>query len=54
VVLNDLAQYRNQWSTLVNTAMNLLFPNNFGKFMNSCTTGGLSSSAQLRGVSYVT
>jgi hypothetical protein len=46
-----LAQDRDKWRDLVNTAMNLRVPSNAGKFLNDCTTGGLSSSTQLHGVS---
>jgi hypothetical protein len=42
----DLAQDRNQWRPLGNTAMNLRVPKNVGKLSN-CTTGGFSRSAQL-------
>jgi hypothetical protein len=47
----DLAQDRDQWSSLVNTVMNLRVPQNVGKFLSSCTTG-FSGRAQLREVSY--
>jgi hypothetical protein len=43
----DLAQDRDQWRALVNTTMNLLVPQNAGKFLNSCAIGGFSRSAQL-------
>jgi hypothetical protein len=43
----DLAQDRDQWSTLVNTVMNLLVPLNAGKFHSSCTIGSFSRRAQL-------
>jgi hypothetical protein len=43
----DVVQDRNQWRVLVNTAMNLLVPCSAGKFLSSCTTGGLSRRAQL-------
>jgi hypothetical protein len=46
-----LAQYRDKWRDLVNTAMNRRVPSNAGKFLNGCTTNGLSSSTQLHGVS---
>jgi hypothetical protein len=32
----DLAQYRGQWTALVNTEMNLRVPSNAGKFFSSC------------------
>jgi hypothetical protein len=37
-----LTQDRNQWKDLVYTVMNLRVPQNAGKFLNRCTTGGLS------------
>jgi hypothetical protein len=43
----DLAEERDQWRALVNTAMNLRVPQNAGKFLSSCTTGGFSRRAQL-------
>jgi hypothetical protein len=43
----DLPQDRNQWKTLMNTVMNLRVPLNSGKFLSSCTIGGLSRRAQL-------
>jgi hypothetical protein len=43
----DLAQDRDQWRDLVNTAMNLRIPRNAGKFLSSCTIGGFSRRAQL-------
>jgi hypothetical protein len=36
----DLAQDRDQWNALVNTVMKLQIPQNTGKFLNICTTGG--------------
>jgi hypothetical protein len=35
---------------LVNEVMKLRVPLNFGKFLSSCTTGGLSTRAQLHEV----
>jgi hypothetical protein len=43
----DLAQDRDQWRALVNTAMNLQVPLNAGKFSSSCTIGSFSRRAQL-------
>jgi hypothetical protein len=43
----DLAQDRDQWKALLNTAMNLPLPGTAGKFSNSCITGGLSRRAEL-------
>jgi hypothetical protein len=43
----DLAQDRAQWRVLVNTVMNLQVPLNAGKFLNGCTTGSLSRTAEL-------
>jgi hypothetical protein len=37
----------------VNTVMNLLVPQNAGKFLNSCTTVGFSRRAQLHELSYI-
>jgi hypothetical protein len=48
----DLSQDRDQWRALVNTVMNLLAPQNVGKFFRSCGTGGFSRRDQLQGVSY--
>jgi hypothetical protein len=39
-----------QWRALVNMVINLRVPQNAGKFLNSCTTGGFSRRAQLREV----
>jgi hypothetical protein len=38
----DLAQDRDQWRALVNTAMNLLAPYVAGKFSSRYTIGGFS------------
>jgi hypothetical protein len=43
----DLAYGWDQWRVLVNTVMNLRIPYNAGKFLSSCTIGGLSRRAQL-------
>jgi hypothetical protein len=42
-----------RWRCLVNTAMNLLVPQNVGKFLSSCTASSFSRRAQLHGVSYL-
>jgi hypothetical protein len=47
----DLSQDRDKWRALVNTTINLWFPQNSGKFLNGCTTGSFSRRAQLHGVS---
>jgi hypothetical protein len=47
----DLDQDRDQCTALVDTVMNLRVPQNAGKFLNSCTTGGFSRRAQLHEVS---
>jgi hypothetical protein len=46
----DLAQDMDQMRALVNMVMNLRVPLNAGKFLSSCTIGGFSRRAQLRGV----
>jgi hypothetical protein len=45
-----LAQDRDRWKAVVNTVMNLLTRLNVEKFLSSCTTVGLSNSAQLHRV----
>jgi hypothetical protein len=40
-----LAQDGQQQKALMNVVMNLQVPQNAGKFLSGCTTGGLSSSA---------
>jgi hypothetical protein len=47
-----LAQDRDRWRALVDSVLNLLFPRNAGKLSSVQTTGDLSSSAQVYGVSY--
>jgi hypothetical protein len=49
VDLIGLAQDTDQWKVLVNTVMNLWVPQNIGKFLSSCATGGFPRRAQLRG-----
>jgi hypothetical protein len=44
----DVAQDRDQWTTLVNAVMKLRVPYNAGKFLSGCTIGGFSRKAQLR------
>jgi hypothetical protein len=36
-----------QWRDLMDMAMNLLVPENAGKFLSSCTVGSFSTRAQL-------
>jgi hypothetical protein len=48
----DLALDTDQWMAVANTVMNLRFPQNVGKFLNSCTTDGFSRS-QVYEISYV-
>jgi hypothetical protein len=43
----DLVQDRDKWRGLVNTVINLLVPYNIGKFLSSCTIGGISRRTQL-------
>jgi hypothetical protein len=45
-----VAESRDQWRALVNTIMNLRVPQNVGRFLNICTTGGFSRRAQLHEV----
>jgi hypothetical protein len=49
----DLAQDRDQWRTLVNTAMSLWVPYDLGKFLSSLATSGFTRRAQLHAVSYL-
>jgi hypothetical protein len=49
---NDLVQDRDQYRALVNT-INLRVPQNAGKFLSSCTTGGPSIRIKPNGVSLV-
>jgi hypothetical protein len=48
-----LAQDRDKWSGLVNAVMKLRVLLNAGKVLNGNRTGGVSSIAQLHGVSYL-
>jgi hypothetical protein len=43
----DLARNRDEWRALVNMVMNFQVPQNAGKFMSSCITGGFPRRAQL-------
>jgi hypothetical protein len=47
----NLAQNRDQWRALVKTILNLRVPYNVGKFLKSCTTGGISRRAHFHIVS---
>jgi hypothetical protein len=46
----NLAQDKDPWQALVNMVMNLLVPQNAGKFFSSYTTGSFSRRAQLHEV----
>jgi hypothetical protein len=46
----SLAQDRYRWRALVNAVKNLRVPRSAGKLPSGCTTGDLSSGAQLYGV----
>lgn len=37
----NLSHDRDQWKVLVNMVTNVRIPSNVGKFLSSCTTGGL-------------
>jgi hypothetical protein len=43
----DLAQDKGRWRALVNTIMDIRVPQNAGKHLSSCATGGFSRKAQL-------
>jgi hypothetical protein len=43
----DVAQDMDQWMVVVNTVMNVRVPENVGKFLSGCATGGFSRRAQL-------
>jgi hypothetical protein len=47
----DLAQDKDQWSSLVNTVMSLRVPQNAGKFLGGCIISGFSRRALLHEVS---
>jgi hypothetical protein len=49
----DVAQDTDPWRTLVNTVVNIRVPQNVGKFLSSCTTGGFSRRAQLQEIKLV-
>jgi hypothetical protein len=46
----DLTQNRNKWKAIVNMVINLRVSLHFGKFLSSCTTGGLWIGTVLREV----
>jgi hypothetical protein len=47
----DLAQYMDQWRVLVNIVMNLLVPENVGKFLSRWPTDCFSRRPQLHEIS---
>jgi hypothetical protein len=47
----NLAPDGDEWSALVNTAMELRVPQNAEKFSSNCTTSGFSRRAKLHEVS---